>query len=769
MPFDPDQYLSEKTGQSSSFDPDKYLSEKAGSVQGTQTSGDSSFAQKIYENHPMLWATRKIVGGIEDAIKEENGSDESPIKTDLAGGDLNRVKQSFGDHGALAKKLISQGFVDVSQDKSGNLIAKKPDGKWYRDEDNFLGHSLNWLESSVGKALPLAGGIAGGLGTGPGAVTGAAAGGGVGEAARIGIGKLIGVNDSSPEEMLGDIGKESLVQGVGRAIAPVVESGLIKPLVGTIGEVYRGAGELADKAALSFGRSHLRPTPLHAAKLGEEKVNQAVRESLDSGAIKAGQKVKNTFSELTNLKESAGASKGDIVQDITEKGGGLNRETFLRNLENEANGVDSTGVNSGEASRLRSILSAVRERFSPKNKENPGTWFTEKTTVSPEKTSGVYVGGTREVPQKTNGVVVGLSKDAPEVTNGVVTTVGGRPQSVSPNPNSLTDEVIDNGSNGFLSEFGGGKEPYYDGTYSVKPPTATEPVGFTKFGGGNDPAYDMVYNPKPESTFEGVGISKFGGGKEPVYDPVYNPKPETLPDVGKLQFLRREGMIPDPVYNPSPEIPQMPLSEADQIAVDLGKRAYGAERDPSIGKHNPYYKGLMRMNSVASDAVENEVGRVAPDQVGAFQAQKRAFGNFSNAKNMAKRTSNLQDGGLYASITDRALWFDALHSVGKGNPLPLLLIPARLLTKGRLSSTGAVAMDQVAKHIAENPQAFEKFISPLSDAAARGGNAIAATTYTISKSPEYQEILKKVAEEKQGPPDKMISIKDAQQKFQEAQ
>lgn len=75
-----------------------------------------------------------------------------------------------------------------------------------------------------------------------------------------------------------------------------------------------------------------------------------------------------------------------------------------------------------------------------------------------------------------------------------------------------------------------------------------------------------------------------------------------------------------------------------------------------------------------------------------------------------------------------------------------VLAPERKLLAARRGISAGSKLAQLAQ---SNPQALGKFAAPLTQAAARGADAIAATHYTLSQDPEYQQLSHDVAENDQ--------------------
>lgn len=168
-------------------------------------------------------------GGFTPPAPAPEATGEIPQK-DLYESDLNRTASSFADQAGIKKLLAQRGYTDVAYDPDGNLIAKGPDGRWFRDKDNFFGHPVNWSEARLGHALPELG-MAGALLTTPldAAPTGglsllalaakAAAGRMAGESLRRATGRSMGVYDSDIADA--SLAAEGLEGATGGLTAPL--------------------------------------------------------------------------------------------------------------------------------------------------------------------------------------------------------------------------------------------------------------------------------------------------------------------------------------------------------------------------------------------------------------------------------------------------------------------------------------------------------------------------------------------------------------------
>src|SRR5262249_37850118 len=70
------------------------------------------------------------------------------------------------------------------------------------------------------------------------------------------------------------------------------------------------------------------------------------------------------------------------------------------------------------------------------------------------------------------------------------------------------------------------------------------------------------------------------------------------------------------------------------------------------------------------------------------------------------------------------------------------MVVGRRLLAPRFASSGAVIADNLSDVVLKAPQLLGKFAKPLQDAAARGGNSLAATHFILQQTnPEYREMM----------------------------
>lgn len=214
---------------------------------------------------------------------------------------------------------------------------------------------------------------------------------------------------------------------------------------------------------------------------------------------------------------------------------------------------------------------------------------------------------------------------------------------------------------------------------------------------------------------------------------------------GKAQALMQK--YSKPAIGPNGEINVGPSSmtpaqlEAEKMAVQ-NNITYGANSGAQTGAAQDYAR-------VLKEGVENAVTDPA------FKAAKDTYGKLTSAQEMADRAASLQNGGLMSHITDVGLGTAAVGGLAHGNPLPALGFGARVLSKGRLASTGAMALDKSSAAVRSLMQsnifteaqlskiAASPYFQRLQTAALAGGpDSVSTTHYVLQQTdPGYQKLL----------------------------
>lgn len=203
-----------------------------------------------------------------------------------------RVAHGFGQDSDRVKSIKDLGgFTAVKRNNSGDLVGQDENGVWWKDANNFGEHPLNWMEEHLGGSLPAAGQI---VGDTLGGVPGGALLAGAGDAARIGLGKLGGVNSADPAEAAKSIGTEAalggLTSGIAKALPAIGRAVVPEPVRANAGAFLNFAKNSVQDVGLELGqkifgvtpdaalRAMARPTEVGAANgLNKETVGELMR------------------------------------------------------------------------------------------------------------------------------------------------------------------------------------------------------------------------------------------------------------------------------------------------------------------------------------------------------------------------------------------------------------------------------------------------------------------------------------------------------------
>jgi hypothetical protein len=226
----------------------------------------------------------------QSASAQPGASAANPIEADLYGdgskfsfaGGGDRAAASFGDLEGNAPKLQKNGFKNPQKNGAGDTVVQGPDGKFYKDATSFTKHPINWLEAHAGAALPTAGMVGGGaMGEGVASIPLAGAGAALGEGARAGIGKALGVykgglKDASSDAALEGAGGMAAeaggkligkvpIPGTGLSIDEATKMGLQKLLHGGLSVGARAQSILTGVDKDAYMRMYLRPDEVSSA------------------------------------------------------------------------------------------------------------------------------------------------------------------------------------------------------------------------------------------------------------------------------------------------------------------------------------------------------------------------------------------------------------------------------------------------------------------------------------------------------------------------
>lgn len=156
-------------------------------------------------------------------------------------------------------------------------------------------------------------------------------------------------------------------------------------------------------------------------------------------------------------------------------------------------------------------------------------------------------------------------------------------------------------------------------------------------------------------------------------------------------ILRRAKKSFDPfVRKYAPEVG--PKANLSLDMAEIEKKGFADLGDFRKPEPTAYQKAMQNISGIIRKSSEKA------EPSAEFLAAKKKYGNLSNALDMTERTAALTDGGLMSQIGDIKA-YQAAAELGRKNPLYYLIAPARELSKGRVSSTGAYGLDRIAPYI----------------------------------------------------------------------
>lgn len=180
----------------------------------------------------------------------------------------------------------------------------------------------------------------------------------------------------------------------------------------------------------------------------------------------------------------------------------------------------------------------------------------------------------------------------------------------------------------------------------------------------------------------------------------------------------------------------VPISLGEQTKRGFRKAA-GNWMDPDAGQagKNAYLAYM--------DEVEQAATKANPDLAKKFIEGKETYGLLNPIKEAAERRSSQLSQSPIGGLLDVAT------TATTGSPVTgIATAVGRRILSPRIASSGAIIADNLADVVRNTPQALGKFAKPLADAAARGGNALAANHFVLLQTnPEYRDLVMKAEED----------------------
>lgn len=140
---------------------------------------------------------------------------------------------------------------------------------------------------------------------------------------------------------------------------------------------------------------------------------------------------------------------------------------------------------------------------------------------------------------------------------------------------------------------------------------------------------------------------------------------------------------------------------------------------------------------------ESMASRLPEGDMANYQQNKRLFSGLAQGEDILDKASARQAKNATFGLRDTAMAASQLaRPDGNGLTAAAMAIGSKIVRE-RGNSTVAVGADKLAQVLKSNPEKFGEYAQVLSQAAARGGNSLAATHYLLQQSnPNYRETVK---------------------------
>lgn len=189
---------------------------------------------------------------------------------------------------------------------------------------------------------------------------------------------------------------------------------------------------------------------------------------------------------------------------------------------------------------------------------------------------------------------------------------------------------------------------------------------------------------------------------------------------------------------------------------DMAQSSYKKLEPTELGSAQEKAASMMRQ--ATEDAIDQGVNanrglrrnQTLQDLAASFVPVKQRLGNLIEASQVANEAASRAARNKSISLTDTIA---GAAGLAHGDPLQAMAATGvNKFLRERGASSGAVTMDlasKLAQMASQNPQALGRFASPLTQASARGADALAAHHFVMSQDPEYQALAHKLAEDGQ--------------------
>jgi hypothetical protein len=342
MPFDPDQYLAEKSaaskaGPSGAFDPDAYLSQKTGA--------------KPAPAEPKSDAAGAAIEGFGQGAS----MGYLPQLQAAAYKGVSKIADAIG---------AGPGAVDAELEKSGFKINQKDDSYVNLRDENIA------RQAALAKSNPKAyygSMVAGGIATAPAAELGVAkiapaalTAGRIGKAATTGAALAAVAN---PGDTAGEVDGLQIGDRARNAALGAAAGGALSAAAPLAGDAVSAVGDKLGSGAEYLAARALGAERATIKKFGLDKVLAAGRQALNEGVISP-LASSETMAERNAAVQSVGGDKmGKVYKAIDDAGGStFNPLDAATDVEKKVGDFYRSPINRGETHQLENTLEAITMR-----------------------------------------------------------------------------------------------------------------------------------------------------------------------------------------------------------------------------------------------------------------------------------------------------------------------------------------------------------------------------------------------------------------------
>lgn len=214
--------------------------------------------------------------------------------------------------------------------------------------------------------------------------------------------------------------------------------------------------------------------------------------------------------------------------------------------------------------------------------------------------------------------------------------------------------------------------------------------------------------------------------------------------INKAEGRQLENTL-DSILMRSPTGENIPLSEAQTLKQELGKVANWKNKVSITDKERMARDAYGIVSSAIDEATEAGANKVGAEGLKeTLQEAKGLFGKSKTASELLENKNAREQGNRLFGLTDNIIAGASLGTAPATGGASLAIPVGKKVLERYGINTSAVIADNLSEILATAPQRFGRFAKPLQDAAARGGNSLAATNFVLQQTnPEYRKMILK--------------------------